>query len=720
MAEAVVGTAVYPCPSGSRLDFQWGFGRELLLADTSSSSTQQAESSFGMAQWDEPSSAQRQVAFDTMQLYQALHTQALADQDRTVRLQSILEYSQEIAVVLRAACGRPAASDPGQPLVGEDCCAWELLQLFYVLAPRLEGSVTQDLVMWFKQHNLLLQGPEGSVHEVYNAVLANITEEEAASQTVPGYWQAIQRLVLVGWTADARDLLYLHSDMQAAEDRHSMLAENAAGHLLDQTDALLRRMPLVQPISGQSSEDGAYMSLAQYTDAKEAWKGDCLKLLDSPLWWDDCQSRAPETAEGLRITLSIMAGDRQTIDDVAMSWLELVVGTLLYGLPSKGGTRQHVGTMVTQCLSQRLGAGHPSPPGQFLTLMEELLPGAAEMDTPRVLSAVSQLSLWFKAHMPDILTATPQGRSALQTTLEHEGGDLTEKLTLAYAHSLMPYPSIWHVAAAYLAWCPFHGAAAMEQLLSHMRLDQGDVRLANQLVQQCQLYGLPQVGVGICRHMGTLHCQAGRTAAALSWFIRGHDESRASDAVASVVRQVEDMLADTASGFHPIPELCNLEGLLTSMAPAEAQQSQGKTTNDAQQAQNLVQHRGTLGFLQGFLKLQQAMTQVVDAKDQNQVKMAAQCVRDIVMVLVVRKVAPQQTWLHLLFHIIPIMDGNQSSVFSHKDCQTLLTRTQEASAWLPKDDVHQRQELTVVRLALARSVAQAHINAFRPAITASA
>ena len=55
------------------------------------------------------------------------------------------------------------------------------------------------------------------------------------------------------------------------------------------------------------------------------------------------------------------------------------------------------------------------------------------------------------------------------------------------------------------------------------------------------------------------------------------------------------------------------------MAPAEAQQPQGKTTNDAQQAQNLVQHRGTLGFLQGFLKLQQAMTQVVDAKDQSQV-----------------------------------------------------------------------------------------------------
>ncbi len=50
---------------------------------------------------------------------------------------------------------------------------------------------------------------------------------------------------------------------------------------------------------------------------------------------------------------------------------------------------------------------------------------------------------------------------------------------------------------------------------------QGDSRLANQLLQQCQLYGLPQVGVGVCRQMGVHQWQAGRTAAAISWFIRG-------------------------------------------------------------------------------------------------------------------------------------------------------------------------------------------------------
>ena len=43
--------------------------------------------------------------------------------------------------------------------------------------------------------------------------------------------------------------------------------------------------------------------------------------------------------------------------------------------------------------------------------------GAAELDTAKVLAAGSQLSLWFKAHMPDILTAAPQGHSLMLLVL---------------------------------------------------------------------------------------------------------------------------------------------------------------------------------------------------------------------------------------------------------------------------------------------------------------
>ena len=49
--------------------------------------------------------------------------------------------------------------------------------------------------------------------------------------------------------------------------------------------------------------------------------------------------------------------------------------------------------------------------------MRSFIQGAAEMDTPRVLSAASQLSLWFKAHMPDILTAVQQGQPIIAVPL---------------------------------------------------------------------------------------------------------------------------------------------------------------------------------------------------------------------------------------------------------------------------------------------------------------
>ena len=59
-----------------------------------------------------------------------------------------------------------------------------------------------------------------------------------------------------------------------------------------------------------------------------------------------------------------------------------------------------------------------------------------------------------------------------------------------------------------------------------------------------------------------------------------------------------------------------------------------------------------------------------------QVQFEASSVRDMVMVLVGHKVAPQRMWLHILFHTIPIMEATHPPVFTHKGTQLLLTRVQ--------------------------------------------
>ncbi len=44
--------------------------------------------------------------------------------------------------------------------------------------------------------------------------------------------------------------------------------QNAASHLLAQTDALLRRLPQVQPLSGQHNVMGSFLSFPDYADAR--------------------------------------------------------------------------------------------------------------------------------------------------------------------------------------------------------------------------------------------------------------------------------------------------------------------------------------------------------------------------------------------------------------------------------------------------------------------
>ena len=52
MSEATTETSSFTCRPGCRLDFQWGLGREVLLADIDESSQEQtAEGNFGTAQW---------------------------------------------------------------------------------------------------------------------------------------------------------------------------------------------------------------------------------------------------------------------------------------------------------------------------------------------------------------------------------------------------------------------------------------------------------------------------------------------------------------------------------------------------------------------------------------------------------------------------------------------------------------------------------------------
>lgn len=67
-----------------------------------------------------------------------------------------------------------------------------------------------------------------------------------------------------------------------------------------------------------------------------------------------------------------------------------------------------------------------------------------------------------------------------------------------------------------------------------------------------------------------------------------------------------------------MPALANLEGLLNSLASPSGADENAVPLPQQAKVPSSVQRRGALGFLQGFLKLQQAMQDVQSAQDQSQ------------------------------------------------------------------------------------------------------
>lgn len=95
-----------------------------------------------------------------------------------------------------------------------------------------------------------------------------------------------------------------------------------------------------------------------------------------------------------------------------------------------------------------------------------------------------------------LLPALPPGAGVLGQELRHLGGSQVEFYTLEYAAALMPHAPTWPLAAAYLAWCPAHGQAALEALLRRLPLEAGDAWPARKAADLAAYHGLHRTADG--------------------------------------------------------------------------------------------------------------------------------------------------------------------------------------------------------------------------------
>ena len=68
----------------------------------------------------------------------------------------------------------------------EDCCAWELLQLFYMLLPRMEGLVTQVclLITCFWRRDCIIAGMVSATAYIQQLTGGCLQEEDEAQGVI--------------------------------------------------------------------------------------------------------------------------------------------------------------------------------------------------------------------------------------------------------------------------------------------------------------------------------------------------------------------------------------------------------------------------------------------------------------------------------------------------------------------------------------------------------
>ncbi|PRW33780.1 nuclear pore complex NUP85 [Chlorella sorokiniana] len=518
-----VELAAVPASAGSRLFVSWGLGNELHTVDLAPSSARE-DSSASVVQWGQLSAGQRRVAFDSLGMYQQLQA-AGHDPRGTEAWAAARRYAAAVSAILAADGVRGAEATAEELVTLQERALWDLLALFWVERPGAaggQGLVAQDLARWVRSNAVAVSGGV-SAQPLPPALLAAL-REAPLPESAAAYWPAVSRLAALGWIDDALELLGLHSAWLRYDGGAAVVDEAARGAVgaLEAATLLLRRFPVLRQPGVSYSAGRELATPSELLAYRRTWQAQAAALLSDAQLWRGCEAGDKATAEGLRQLLRVLGGDDAALASATRSWLELLVAQLLHVYPSAQQPAE-----LAQLAQRAYDAGGGASAPEFLQAASALLEAAVELDAQAAMRVCSALcSEWFMAHVPLLLMAHPSGAGVLAQELRHAGGSQVEFYTLEYAAALAPHGPTWPLAAAYLAWCPAHGQAALDALLRRLPLDAADAWPARKAAELAAFQGLTRVAEDIHRCQGVLCWQAGMVGAALSWLTRCDDVGR--------------------------------------------------------------------------------------------------------------------------------------------------------------------------------------------------
>ncbi|KAF8073073.1 ema [Scenedesmus sp. PABB004] len=650
-----------------------------------------------------------------------------------------------------------------------------------LLPPPPLHARAQAFAAWLGQHGGLMNATPG-----FHALAAE-ARRLAGLQRVDSeasYWPTLQRLVLTGQLEAGIALLTAHPAYAALQDPDMA----AKVEVLDVVYQLLRTVPRFSRAGGSAA--GRLGGAGALTDdvvvfsaERAAWRRRVDELWEGrEALLADLKKLDPAASKGLAGVLCLLCAgsDHQAhaaaafklMSAVAHNWAELLAGTLLWKYPTLQPQLhlrhlvpkvQAAAGLVTRdsdeaflaCLEQvgvcgggraarcqRAGRRRAAPLAPTLApppRAAQLLLASCDQEVQSVVSLCTNspyCSLQFVAHVYDVLRGAPGAERVIARPLPHLGGDQAELFALHYVETLLGHAPTWQLAAEYLAWCPVHGAAALEAALdrspvrAERRRRRGaragparrraglgrsrahapagraaprraqfplqDERSALKAIALAQRHGLTAAAAGLARRLSAAAAASGRPAAALQWAMRGNDPARCAELVAPLVAKVQAQLLEQAGDFRAppleLPELRELAPLLACLPEPR----RGSDDGGAPRAWGAPQGRPypELHFLRAVLQLQDALALVRRAQglggpdgapcppEPAALGDAYAAVRRPAAELLLEGLAPAAVRLPLLLHLVPVLESAHAP-FTRADVAGLLALLSGADGGLP-------------------------------------
>lgn len=545
-----------PCPANANVTCAWGSGSELHFVPLAAGSDGMPASQI---RWGTLEEEQKRIAYDSLPIYSELRA-ILQDAPQA-----------EWRLLQKTACARlagllpsPSRRAPGDELIQElsaDRTVWELLQIIVGSADDTR-ALTEELGAWLRRNLAALQG-QGAAWQDPDQLCERLEASSVPAQSSPDFWPAVLKAAALGWTDDALQLIGLHP---AWLNQHATLHDPiivAQLSILEPALLLLRTMP-------RWGQDSSLATWAHLQSRRQQWQTAIVQLTQNAGLWEAAAQADADTMHGIRTMLDILLGSPDAVREATSTWLERLLAFMHHVYPGLLLEGQF-GMLVDQCYESL------PPASGTLELAFALLQAASEGDLHTIVNRCSNaVGDWFMCHVLDLLALHPAGPALLEQSLPGTGSTVGEFYTLQYAAALASTPSMWSVAAQYLAWCPQHGAAAMRSLLERVPLSPAgslvpDEKLARHVLHYARLHDLPEAANSICRTAGAGLLAAGHTAAALPWLWQA-DGSAALHQVAAQLQaksQDLDVLAQSAQDMQFALQTVQ-PGILASSVPEQA------------------------------------------------------------------------------------------------------------------------------------------------------